>query len=93
MPEIVKSQFELEVERAEQLQEIALAKEAEERKREHEFKIARLKYSVNPRYKTFERGVVVLVKLPALPIALVCITVLVSKGREVPQQLLDFLTV
>lgn len=93
MAEIRKTQYELEVERAEQLQEIALAQEAEERKRGHELKLAKLKYSVNPRYKTIERGLVVMVKLIAIPIALICITVVVSRGKEVPQQLLDFLTV
>lgn len=93
MPEIRKSQYELEVERAQELQDIALAKEAEERKREHEYKIAKLKYSVNPRYKSIDRVVTALVKLIAMPIALICVTVLSAKGREVPQQLLDFLTV
>jgi hypothetical protein len=91
MPQIydpIREALELEEERR-QAEEIAFQ---QEKRRDHEFRLAKLKYSTQPRYKSVERVIITLTKALALPIAIICVTVLVAKGKELPDSLTKFIT-
>lgn len=67
--------------------------EAVERKLEHELKVSKLKFATQPRYKSIERIFISLTKAFALPVAIICITVLAARGKDVPPALIKFITI
>lgn len=92
MPYIEKSQLQIEIEQAEEREYLALAREAEDRRREHELKLAKLKYATQPRYRSIERSITIMAKSPALIVGLIVIGVLTVKGKELPAVLVKFMT-
>lgn len=93
MAQITRDPLELAVELEEERLALEAAREAEHERRDHEYRIAKLKYATQPKYKSIERVITAVTKAPALGIALICITVLVSRGKEVPESLTKFITV
>lgn len=87
-----KTEEELELERREEWELIEYSSAQEAAKRDHELRIAQLKYRTQPRHKAVARVFVAFAKAMALPVTVVCITILVLKDREVPKSLIDFLT-
>lgn len=61
------------------------------KKREHEYRIAKLKHGTQTRLKTISRVMVAIVKGPACLVLAITIPRLVAKDKEVPQALLDFI--
>lgn len=92
MAYVTKSELELAIEVNEERQRMEMALEGERERREHQLKLAKYK-ALQPRYKSIERALVVFAKAPALVIAVVCVTVLAARGKEVPEILNKFLTI
>lgn len=85
---IERSEYELALERQQELEDREIALAAENRRNEHALRLAKLKYATMPRYKAISA----IAKIPALGIALVCITVLVICDKKVPDSLTKFIT-
>lgn len=103
MPLIEKSQEQIEFEREVELAEQSRYDDVRAEERAHELKlvgerhkrdieIARLKHAVQPRQAVVGRVLIAIVKAPALVLLAATLPFLVWRGRGVPQELLDFLT-
>lgn len=93
MPIIQRSELEVALEHQAEIEEREIALAAETRRNEHAYRVAKLKHQTQPRYKSIERAVVTITKAPALAVALICITVLVLRGKEVPESLNNFIAI
>lgn len=88
-----KSWEQLEVERVQEREELERAREATRELREHEYRVAKLEYATQPRYKSIERVISAIAKAPAMGIVAICVTVLAAKGVKIPECLSKYLTV
>lgn len=64
----------------------------EAQKREHEYRLARLKYSTQTRHKAVERVLVAMLKAPACLALAVSLPRLEAAGKETPKFLKDFMS-
>lgn len=93
MAEVQQDPFILMVEQEEERRTAIAAESAAAAEREHEYRLAKLEYATQPRYKSVERAIVGLAKVLALPIAVICVGILAAKDKEVPESLAKFLTI
>lgn len=87
-----KTEEEIEQERREEWELIEYSSAQEAAKRDHELRIAQLKYRTQPRHKAIARVFIAFAKGPALCVLAVTLPILILRGREVPKPLYDFLS-
>jgi len=95
MPIIEKSAEQHEIERREELEDLAWAAEREDSreqaKRRHELELARLKAAIPQRHKTITRVGLAIAKLPALIVLALMLPLLVLAGKDLPTPLTSFM--